>query len=63
MKVSVLNYGFRIGEIAIPTRYHEKALSTQLLKGFKFLVETYFMIISYLPHKWGIGKSKLCKPT
>lgn len=59
MKVSALSYGFRIGEIPTETRYHEKASSIQFLKGFKFLLETYFVVFRYLLHKWGIHRSKL----
>lgn len=46
MTVSALSFGFRIGEIPIPTRYHEKASSIQFLKGTKFILESFFVIFS-----------------
>lgn len=45
MELSSLNRGFRIGEIPIPTRYHEKASSIQFLKGTKFILETFWQIL------------------
>lgn len=35
MTISSISHGMRIGEITIPTRYHEKASSIQFLKGAK----------------------------
>jgi len=61
MKVSALSYGFKAGEVPIETRYHEKASSIQFLKGVKFLLETYRVILSYILHKSGILESKLFK--
>lgn len=58
MKVSAISYGFKIGEIPIETRYHEKASSIKFLRGAKFLLETYWVIAIYLLHLWGIKKSK-----
>lgn len=59
MVISALSCKFRIGEIPIPTRYHEKASSIQFLKGTKFILETFGTIFLYKLHKWGIIKSKL----
>lgn len=59
MTISALNYDFKIGEIPIPTRYHEKASSIQLIKGSKFILETFRTIFIYKLHKWGFIKSKL----
>jgi glycosyltransferase involved in cell wall biosynthesis len=59
MKVSSISYGFKIGEIPIETRYHEKSSSIQFLKGVKFLLETYYVIVKYYFHVWGIKKSRL----
>jgi len=61
MKVSAISYGFRIGEIAIPTRYHEKASSIRFLRGTKFLIETYIVILKYYLHKGRILKNKIFK--
>lgn len=62
MEVSALSFGFRIGEIPIPTRYHEKASSIQFIKGTKFILETFWVIIKLKLHKIGIFKSKLFSP-
>jgi len=61
IKVSAISFGMRIGEIPIPTRYHEKASSINYLKGFKFLLETYIVIFLFMLHKSGILKSRLFK--
>lgn len=59
MEVAALSLGFKIGEIPIPTRYHEKASSIQFLKGAKFIIETFWTIALYKLHKWGLIKSNL----
>ena len=59
MSMSALSYRFKIGEIPIPTRYHEKASSIQFIKGTKFILETFWTIILYKLHKLRIIKSKL----
>lgn len=59
MAISALSYGFKTGEIPIPTRYHEKAPSIQFLKGVKFILETFWTILIFRLHKMGFIKSKL----
>lgn len=59
MEMSALSFGFRIGEIPIPTRYHEKASSIQFIKGTKFILETFGTILIYKFHKLRIIRSKL----
>jgi glycosyltransferase involved in cell wall biosynthesis len=54
MTISSLSHGFRIGEIGIPTRYHEKASSIQFLKGAKFILEGFWVIVKLYLHNWGI---------
>ena len=61
MTISALSYGFKIGEIPIPTRYHEKASSIGVIKGTKFILETYWVILLYKLHKVELIKSKLYK--
>ena len=56
MTISALSFGFKIGEIPIPTRYHEKASSIQFIKGTKFILETFWMIILYRLHMLKIIK-------
>lgn len=59
MVISSLSFGFRIGEIAIPTRYHDKVSSIQFIKGAKFLLQTFWVILFFWLHKLGLIKSKL----
>jgi len=59
MAISALSFGFKIGEIPIPTRYHEKASSIQFVKGTKFILETFWMIFLYRLHKLGLIHSKI----
>lgn len=59
MEVSALSYGFRVGEIAIPTRYHEKASSIQFLKGAKFILETFKVVFLYRLHQMKVVRSDI----
>lgn len=59
MAISALSFGFKIGEIPIPTRYHEKASSIQFIKGTKFILNTFWTIVLYKLHKIGIIKSSI----
>lgn len=59
MEISAISYNFRIGEIPIPTRYHQKASSIQFIKGSKFILETFWNIFLYKLHRIGIKKSRL----
>ena len=61
MTMSALSYGFRIGEVPIPTRYHQKASSIQFVKGSKFILEGLWTILLYRLHESGLIKSKLFK--
>lgn len=59
MTISALSYHFKIGEIPIPTRYHQKASSIQFLRGTKFILEGFWTIFLYQLHKLRLIKSKL----
>ena len=61
MTVSAISYGFKIGEVAIPTRYHDKASSIQFLKGTKFVLDGFFTIFRFILHKQKILKDKRFK--
>lgn len=56
MTISALNHKFLIGEISIPTRYHQKASSIQFLKGTKFILDGLGVIIRLYLHNLGIIK-------
>lgn len=61
MEVSAISFGFKIGEIPIPTRYHQKASSIKFIKGAKFILETFIVIFLYHLHNLGFSKSNLFK--
>lgn len=56
MTISSLSYRMRIGEIAIPTRYHEKQSSIGFVRGIKFVLEGFWVIFKLYLHNWGILK-------
>ena len=58
MTISALSYGFRIGEIPIPTRYHEKASSIRFWRGSKFVLEGFLTILSFYLNNWGIKRDR-----
>jgi len=58
MTISAISYGFKIGEIAIPTRYHKKASSIQFLRGAKFILDGFYTILRYHLNNKGIIKDK-----
>jgi glycosyltransferase involved in cell wall biosynthesis len=58
MTISSISYGLRIGEIPIPTRYHDQASSIKFLKGTKFVLEGFLTIGKFLLHKENILKDK-----
>ncbi len=57
LTLSALSYNYRIGEIAIPTRYHDKASSIGFVKGVKFILETFFYIFLFHLGRLNILKS------
>ncbi|SRR5258708_931885 len=59
MEIAACSYGFRIGEIPIATRYNEKASSIQFFKGSKFLLDTFFYLLLFKLHTFGIMRSNL----
>lgn len=58
MTISAISYGFRIGEIAIPTRYHQEASSIKYLKGIKFILEGFFAIFRFYLNNWKIIRDR-----
>lgn len=58
MVFSALSHGFRIGEIPIPTRYHDSASSINFKKGFKFILETFLYLFFYKLHQYEIIRFK-----
>jgi glycosyltransferase involved in cell wall biosynthesis len=61
MTISSINHGFKIGEIGIPTRYHQKASSIQFVKGTKFVLESFWVIFRLYLSNWKILGDKRFK--
>ena len=51
--------GLRVGETAVPVRYYHDSSSIQLIKGGKFLGETFLTLLLFLLDRWGLVRSKL----
>jgi glycosyltransferase involved in cell wall biosynthesis len=58
MTISAISYGMRIGEVAVPTRYHERGSSIGFWRGSKFIIEGFLAIIRYLLNRTGLLKDK-----
>lgn len=54
MTISSISHGFKIGEIGIPTRYHQKASSIQFVKGTKFVLEGFWVIFRLYLYNWKV---------
>lgn len=61
MTISAISYGMHIGEISIPTRYHEKASSIGYLKGIKFVLEGLLVVVFYYLNKFYVLKDRRFK--
>jgi glycosyltransferase involved in cell wall biosynthesis len=58
MTISAISFGFRIGEIAIPTRYHQEASSIKFVKGLKFILEGFWTILMYHLNSKGVVRDR-----
>lgn len=47
-------FGFRIGEIGVPTRYFEEASSVNFRRSVVYGFATLWTLIKFLLHKWGL---------
>lgn len=56
---SAISYGFRIGNIPIPTRYYSDSSSIQWRAGLKFGIESLWTIFLLFLHDRGVVKSRL----
>lgn len=57
--VSAIDAGLQIGEIPIPTRYHDQQHTIKWVRGLKFGVEGMWAVGLYLLHHFGIYHSKI----
>jgi glycosyltransferase involved in cell wall biosynthesis len=49
-------FGFRIGEIGVPTRYFDEASSVNFRRSVVYGLATLWTLARYLAHKWGLAK-------
>jgi hypothetical protein len=52
-------FGFKIGDIPVPTRYFKEASSINLTRSIKYGFQTVFVMVKYLIQKTGLIKCKL----
>lgn len=48
-------FGFRIGEIGVPTRYFEEASSVNFRRSVVYGLATLWTLVRYLVHKWRLA--------
>jgi glycosyltransferase involved in cell wall biosynthesis len=49
-------FGFRVGEIGVPTRYFEEASSVNFRRSVVYGLGTLWTLAKYLAHKWGLAQ-------
>lgn len=54
-------YGFRIGDIPVPTRYFALASSINFSRSLKYGIQTLYVLVKYMLQKTGLIKFKLFK--
>ena len=61
--VQAVAFGFRIGEIGVPTRYFEEASSVNFRRSVVYGLSTLWVLAKFLAHKWGLARvSKFSEP-
>jgi len=54
--VQVVAFGFRIGEIGVPTRYFAEASSVNLARSIVYGLSTLWTLLRFLVHKCGLAR-------
>jgi hypothetical protein len=49
-------FGFRIGEIGVPTRYFDEASSVNFRRSVVYGLATLWTLVRYLAHKWRLAQ-------
>jgi glycosyltransferase involved in cell wall biosynthesis len=49
-------FGFRIGEIGVPTRYFEEASSVNFRRSVSYGFATLWTLVKFATHKWGLAE-------
>lgn len=57
--VQCVAFGFRIGEIPVPVRYHETSSSINFHRSLKYGIQTIITVFKFILHRTHIIKSKL----
>jgi len=52
-------FGFKIGDIPVPTRYFKEASSINLKRSIKYGIQTLFVMVKFLIQKTGLAKYKI----
>ncbi len=52
-------YGFRVGDVPVPTRYFDEASSISFIKSVRYGVQTLCVMFKYLVQKAGLYKFKI----
>jgi glycosyltransferase involved in cell wall biosynthesis len=52
--VQAVAFGFRIGEIGVPTRYFEEASSVNFRRSVVYGFATLWTLVKFVAHKWGL---------
>lgn len=60
--IQAVYFGFRIGDIPVPTRYFKEASSINFVRSIKYGLLTLLTLMKFLLHKSGIIKFKIFKP-
>jgi glycosyltransferase involved in cell wall biosynthesis len=63
LMISAIEAGFEVGEISVPTRYHDESSSIRGWRGAKFLLGTFYSLKLYIFAKWGVYRAPIfnCK--
>jgi glycosyltransferase involved in cell wall biosynthesis len=56
-------FGFRIGDVPIPTRYFEEASSINFASSVKYGIQTLWVMLKYIIQKTGLYGFKIFKPS
>lgn len=59
----VVAFGFRIGEVGVPTRYFKEASSVNFRRSVVYGLATLWTLVRYLAHRWGVVQvPQFCVP-
>ncbi len=59
MLMQCVAFGFRLGELPVPVRYHETSSSISWKRSITYGLLTLATVGSYLLHRWGLASSPL----